>query len=428
VALGPELIRLPNGVRLALDPMASLETVGVGAWIKVGARWESPEENGVAHLFEHMAFKGGGKRDARQLVEAIEAVGGYMNAATSYERTSYYARALGRDAAFALDLIADVILEPHWEDDELEKEKNVVAQERGEARDQPDDRVFELHQAAAFPDQPLGRPVLGLEETLARINVKTLEAFRAAHYAPARTVIAVAGQFDRAAILDLVARRFGAAPAIADIPAAPAQAKGGALIEDRKLEQLHLALSWPGPAAGAEALYAARLLAEIYGGGMASRLFQDVREERGLVYQIDSYLDPYEDVGRFGVYAACAGANTGEVIARSVDILQDLAARGPTEAEAARAKAVVTAQMLMGAETPMARAETRASQVLLHDKVIDLAAIRAKVEAVSREAIQEIARQAVAGPAVASAIGPKAGLRAVEAVPALFAPVIPGRA
>ena len=417
----PELIRLPNGVRLALDPMPALETVGVGAWIKVGARWEAPEQNGVAHLFEHMAFKGGGTRDARQLVEAIEAVGGYMNAATSYERTSYYARALGRDAAFALDLIADVILAPHWEDSELEKEKNVVAQERGEALDQPDDRVFELHQSAAFPDQALGRPVLGTEETLANTHVATLEAFRAAHYAPSRTVIAVAGQFDRAAMIELVERRFGGVPVVADIPAALAQAKSGALVEERKLEQLHLALSWPGQASGSEALYPARLLAEIYGGGMASRLFQDVREARGLVYQIDAYLDPYEDIGRFGLYAACAGKNTAEVIERSTDILRDLAARGPTTAETARAKAVVTAQMLMGSETPMARAESRASQVLLHDKVIDLGEIRARVEAVTSEAIQAVARAAVAGPAAASAIGPKSGLGAAEGVPALFA-------
>ena len=207
--IGPELIRFQNGVRLALDPMPGLETVGIGAWIKVGARWETATQNGVAHLFEHMAFKGGGDRDARQLVEAIEAVGGYMNAATSYERTSYYARALGKDAGFALDLIADVILAPRWTDDELEKEKGVVAQERGEALDQADDRVFEMHQEVLFPGQALGRPVLGTEESLADTRVTTLEAFRAAHYAPSRTVISAAGKFDRAALIELVERRFG---------------------------------------------------------------------------------------------------------------------------------------------------------------------------------------------------------------------------
>jgi predicted Zn-dependent peptidase len=415
-----ELIRLPNGVRLALDPLPGLETVAIGAWIKVGARWESPEQNGVAHLFEHMAFKGGGARDARQLVEAIEAVGGYMNAATSYERTSYYVRALGRDAAFALDLIADVILEPRWTDEELEKEKGVVAQERGEALDQPDDRVFELHQAALFPDQPLGRPVLGTEQSVAGAHVATLEAFRAAHYAPSRIVIAAAGAFDRAALVDLAGRRFGAAPAQADIPAQRAQAARGAHVEARKLEQLHLTLSWPGPPAGGEALYAARLLAEIYGGGMASRLFQEVREERGLVYQIDAYLDPYEDVGRLGVYAACSAKNAAEVTRRSVDILRALAEYGPTGAELARAKAVVTAQMLMGSETPMARVESRAGQVFLYDRLLELAEVRARIEAVASDDVRAIARIAVAGPAAAAAIGPKTGLRAAEEFPTLF--------
>ncbi len=416
----PELIRLPNGVRLALDPMPGLHSVALGAWIRVGARWERAEENGVAHLFEHMAFKGGGDRDARQLVEAIEAVGGSMNAATSYERTSYYARALGRDAAFALGLVADVVLAPVWEDSELEKEKLVVAQERGEALDQPDDRVFELHQEALFPDQPLGRPILGTEETLARTHIATLEAFKAAHYAPSRTVISIAGGFDRQAIVDLVSERFGAPPAIADIPASAASARAGAKVEQRRLEQSHLVFTWPGPASGDDKMYAARLLAEIYGGGMASRLFQDIREDRGLVYQIDSYLDPYEDVGRFGVYAACAGKNADEVIKRSVDILHDIAARGPTDAETARARAVVAAQMLMGSETPMARAERRASQVFQYDALVDLDEMRAKAEAVTSDEIRDLAREALAGPAAAAAIGPKTGLKAAEEFPTVL--------
>jgi predicted Zn-dependent peptidase len=278
-----------------------------------------------------------------------------------------------------------------------------------------------LHQGALFPDQPLGRPVLGLEATLAPVKVAALEEFKERHYAPARIVIAAAGCFDRDALLELCDRRFGALAPRRAVPAAPAVAQAGASVETRKLTQAHLALSWPGPAAGADTLYAARLLAEIYGGGMSSRLFQEVREERSLVYQIDSYLDPYEDIGRFGVYAACAAKNAGEVISRSADILHALADRGPTQGEVARAKAVVAAQLLMGSETPMARAESRASQVLLRDQLLDLAAIRARVEAVTLEDIRAIARAAVEGPAAASAIGPKAGLAAASRFPSLFA-------
>jgi predicted Zn-dependent peptidase len=343
-----------------------------------------------------------------------------MNAATGYERTSYYARAVGRDAAFALGLIGDVILAPVWEDSELEKEKDVVAQERGEALDQPDDRVFELHQEALFPNQALGRPILGTEESLAATRVATLHEFRSAHYAPSRTVISVAGQFDRNAIVDLVGSRFGAQPAIDDIPADRATPRAGAKVEQRKLEQTHIVLTWPGPSASDDTLYAARLLAEIYGGGMASRLFQDVREERGLVYQIDAYLDPYEDIGRFGVFAACAGKNATEVTRRSTEILHDLAEKGPTPAEHARAIAVVTAQMLMGSETPMSRAERRASQAFQRDALMDLDEMRRRVEAVTADDIRAVARAAIKGPAAAAAIGPKAGLQAAEEFPTLF--------
>ncbi len=188
-----ELVRLPNGVRLALDPMPGLGSAAIGVWQRVGARWETPEQNGVAHLFEHMAFKGAGGRDARQFAEAIENVGGIVNAATGYERTAYYARVVGEHAPFALDLIADILFAPHWSPEDLEKEKGVVAQERGEAFDVPDDRVFELHQGALYAGQPLGRPILGDEATLAQVSVATLENFRDAHLSPERVIVAIAG-------------------------------------------------------------------------------------------------------------------------------------------------------------------------------------------------------------------------------------------
>lgn len=411
----PELIRLPNGVRIALDPMPGLLTAAVGVWIRVGARWEEAGQNGIAHLFEHMAFKGAGGRDATHFAETVESVGAIMNAATSYERTAYFARMRKEDAPFAFDLIADVILAPHWLDEDLEKEKGVVDQERGEAFDQPDDRVFEVHQGAVFGDSPLGRPVLGLPETLADIHVDTLEAFRDAHYAPERVVIAAAGGFDRDRLLERVEARFGALSARAEIPPSAAAPRRHFAQEARRLEQCHLVLSWPAPASGDAGAYAARLASEIYGGGMASRLFQDVREKRGLVYAVDSYVESYEDVGRLGVYAGCAPQHAETVAARAGDILGELAVSGPTEAELARAKAVVAAQMLMGAEGPSARAEARVSQTFLRDRLVPFEEIAASVEAVSREDVRAFAAQAISGPAAAAAIGPKAGLKAAEA-------------
>jgi predicted Zn-dependent peptidase len=410
-----ELIRLPNGVRVALDPMPGLHTAAVGVWQRVGARWESAENNGVAHLFEHMAFKGAGSRDARQFAEAIENVGGVMNAATSYERTAYFARVVAENAPFALDLIADILFAPHWAPNDLEKEKGVVAQERGEAFDQPDDRIFELHQAALYPDQPLGRPILGEEETIRHISVADLNAFREAHMTPERVVISVAGAFDHNALLDTIEGRFGGLAPKPVLQCASAHAHKGAADETRALEQTHLLLSWPSPPAGAEEMFAARLLAEIFGGGMASRLFQEVRESRGLVYAIDAFLDAFEDDGRLIVYAGCAAEHAREVAEIVRDQLAALAEHGPTEAELRRAKAVAGAQLLMGMEAPSARAEAHAGRVLLRDRLIPMSEFKAKLDAVSVEALQAVARNALNGPVCAAAIGPKAGHGAIGA-------------
>ena len=410
-----ELHRLPNGVRVALDPMPGLGTAALGVWQRVGARWEPAQHNGIAHLFEHMAFKGAGERDARQFAEAMENVGGAMNAGTGYERTSYYARVVAEHAPFALDMIADILFAPHWAPDDLEKEKGVVAQERGEAFDVPDDRVFELHQAALYPDQPLGRPILGEDETLKNVSVDTLRAFHDAHMTPERVIISIAGAFDRDAFLETAEKRFG------HLKAGPAQERpaakpfAGRASETRKLEQSHLVLSWPAPQAGSDKLFAARLMSEIFGGGMSSRLFQEVRETRGLVYAIDSFLDTFEDDGRLSVYAGCSAQNAATVAKIVGEQLAIMADHGPTDAELARAKAVARAQMLMGLEAPSARAEARVGQVLVRDRLISFDEVRARLDAVTAEDVQAIARAALAGPACAAAIGPKAGHGALAA-------------
>ncbi len=409
-----DLVRLPNGVRVALDPMPGLATTSLGVWQRVGARWEPAELNGIAHLFEHMAFKGAGALDAQQFAEAAENAGAVMNAATGYERTAYYARTVAESAPFMLDMIADILFTPHWAPDDLEKEKGVVAQERGEAFDAPDDRVFELHQAALYPNQPLGRPILGEDATLANVSVDTLRAFTEAHMAPERVVISVAGAFDRDAILEVVHKRFADLAPRPPLTSAPAAAAKGAASETRKLEQTHLALSWPSPPAGDDRLFASRLLSEIFGGGMSSRLFQEVREKHGLVYAIDSGLDTIEDDGRLSVYAGCSAKNARTVAEIVRDQLALMAEKGPTEAELKRAKAVSRAQMLMGLEAPSARAEARVSQVFMRDRLVDFAEIRAKLDAVTTADVQAMAKHALAGPVCVAAIGPKAGLGALD--------------
>lgn len=410
-----ELVRLPNGVRIALDPMPGLATAALGVWQRVGARWETAELNGVAHLFEHMAFKGAGPRDARRFAEDVENAGCVMNAATGYERTAYYGRTVAEQAPFALELIADILFEPHWAPEDLEKEKGVVAQERGEAFDAPDDRVFELHQSVLYKDQALGRPILGTEEALKNVSVDTLINFRSAHMTPERVIVSIAGAFDRDAIIETATRRFGD---LANKPApdkAPARPQSGTAGEARKLEQTHLVFSWPAPSSSSEDIYAARMLSEIFGGGMSSRLFQEVREHRGLVYAIDSALDVLEDDGRLSVYAGCSEKHAREVADIVRDQLALMAAKGPTEAELTRAKAVTRASMLMGVEAPSARAEARVSQLFLRDRLSDFAELRARMDAVTCEQIQAVAAKALEGPACAAAIGPKAGHGALQA-------------
>lgn len=410
-----ELIRLPNGVRVALDPMPGLATAAVNVSQRVGARWEGPKENGVAHLFEHMAFKGAGGRDARQFAEAVEAVGGMLNASTSYETTAYYARVTAEHVPFALDLIADIVFLPHWAPEDLEKEKLVVAQERAEAADAPDDHVFELHHGALYAGQALGRPILGDEKSVRGLSVASLQAFRDAHLSPERLVVSLAGAFDRPAVLEALQRRYGELAPGAEAACPPARPQAGVAQQARKVEQTHLVLSWPAPAMGSDLRPAARLLAEIFGGGMSSRLFQEVREARGLAYSISAYVDSIEDDGRLGVYAACGAANVGEVSDIVRAELEALAEAGPTPSELQRAKAVSRAQMLMGVESPAVRANSCAVQLFVRDRLIPLREFCDRIDAVELEGVQAMARAALAGPVCAAAVGPKAGHGALAA-------------
>lgn len=407
---GPEIFSLANGLRVVLDPMPWLESTALGVWIQAGARDEAAPINGVAHLFEHMAFKGAGTRDARAFAEAIESVGGSANAGTGFERTAYYARALAEHSGASLHLLADMLLEPHWPEAELEKEKGVVIQEIHEAFDSAEDRVFELHQRLLFPDQPLGRPILGKAETLAQIRVETLREFKQAFMAPSAMVLSVAGRFDAGELLDIAEQRFEVMPTRRRPPALPARPGAGLLVETRRAEQAHLVFSWPAPALGDSDVMSARLLAEILGGGMASRLFQEVREQLGLAYSIDAFLDLYQDVGRLLVTAGCAVKDVGKVADLCAAALLDLAQNGPGERELERARVMVAAQVLMGAESAAARAEVRAGHVLTFGALVPFAGLKAQIRGVTGAMVQASAQEAVSGQACAAALGPSQAL------------------
>ena len=411
-----DVITLPNGARIVFDAMPGLRTASVGVYLGAGARHEPAERNGLAHFLEHMAFKGAAGCTAREIAEAVEARGASMNAATDYERTSYFVRCLSADAPQMLDVALSLVFAPDLPPEEIEREKFVVLQEIGEAADQPDDLVMELAQTASFPDHALGRPILGVEATLQSITREDLIWFAAASYVPRRTVVSVAGSFDRAAI-EAVARRWlePRAALAAQSMLAPVQPKPHAATVSRKLEQTHLVLAHPGPSALSHDRFAARIFAEIFGGGMASRLFQDVRESRGLAYTIDASAEQYSDAGRISVFAGCAPGDALEVGQITRDIWADIAAKGPTEAEMSRARAVAAAGYAMAAEAPSARAGSAAYELLAFDRLIAIEDVLRQIDSVTIADVSRIAAQSLAGPPIAAAVGPKAGLAAAEA-------------
>jgi predicted Zn-dependent peptidase len=392
--------------------MTDLQTLSVTVVAGRGARAEAAGQSGWAHLLEHMVFKGAGGRTARDIVESIEAAGGQINAATSYERTSFQVRALKGGLPLALEVLADLVLRPTIDAEELEREKLVIAQEIAEAADAPDDRVFDLAQACAFAGQPLGRPILGETITIGRADSEALLAFRAGQYAADRLVVSAAGAVDETELLALAERLFGGEPAsVGPVPSAASFAPGFSA-EARKLEQAHTVLLLPGVGARDEAYFAQRLFAEALGGGMSSRLFQEARERLGLAYAIDAYAEAYADVGMLGVYAGTTADNAGrsaEVAAREIVALT----MGVEMSELDRCKAQLKASLFMGRESSLARAEQAAGQALLFDRLFTPGEIAEAVDAVGRTEIRAYGGRVLDAALVAGAVlGPKSALKA----------------
>lgn len=397
---------LPNGLTVLSDPMPGVATVAVGLYADTGSRLEAAEQNGLAHLFEHMVFKGAAGRSARAIAEAIEDVGGQLNAWTARDMTVFHARALASDLSLAVELIAGLVTAPDFDAGELEKERQVVLQELGEARDTPDDIVFDHLQAAAFPDQPIGRPVLGDEGTLAAIGPDALHTWRQGQYRAGSLVLAAAGAVEHAVLVALAQARLGGLPAGRRPDAAPAMFAPGAAHDCRRSEAAHVTLAWPGPGFHDPDLPAALLFTAAAGGGMSSRLFQELREERGLVYSVFAQHQPYDDCGLMSVYLAAAPCEAGKARALAEQVLADTAA-GLDQAELDRARAQLRAGLLMGLEGCQGRADHSARSWLTHGRVMDPAEWLARLDAVSVEAARA-AGAAMLGRGQARAIvGPK---------------------
>jgi predicted Zn-dependent peptidase len=376
------LHRLANGLTVAVEPMAGIETVAVGLYADAGARSEPAGLTGLAHMVEHMVFKGAGGRSAKGIAEAIEDRGGSLNAWTARDHTVFQARLLADDLELGTRIIADLVRAPDLDADELERERHVVLSELGEARDTPDDIIFDHLQGAAFRSQGLGEPVLGHEETIAAIDVPAMRAWIAEQYRPDGLVLAAAGKVDEDALLRLAESLYGdMAPGAAPAPTSASFAVG-THHDRRRFDQLHVAIGFEGVGHRDPDLHALSLFSSAAGGGMSSRLFQQVREERGLAYSIYSWAQPYAETGLFGVYCAAARSNAVEALTMSRRILIETA-EGLTQAELDRARAQAKAGLLMGLESVATRADHLARMIQVQGRMVPVAETIADLDAVT---------------------------------------------
>lgn len=417
------LTTLPSGLRIVSERMAHAATVSLGIWIGAGARDELPHEHGLAHLLEHMAFKGTARRTALQIAEEIESVGGDLNAATSVEYTCYTARVLGQDLPLAVDILADILTRPSLTEEELAREKGVILQEIGAVQDTPDDLVYDRFLQAAFPEQPLGRPILGTAETVKRFTPEAIRAYLGRHYHAGNMVLAAAGAVDHDELVAL------AEQALAGLPAQPASApearsaavyQGGEARIDGDEEQVHIVLGFPGKPFTNGLHYPLQIFSAVLGGGLSSRLFQEVRERRGLAYAVDAFHWPFSDCGVFGISAGTAPEDVGELVEVALDCLGQ-ATRDVSEAEVARARAQMKVGLLASLESPGGKLEQMARQVLVFGRAIPREELARRLDAVSLADVRAAGQALLDGVVTVAAVGPLDDLAPATALRAMLA-------
>lgn len=405
---GQSLFQFDNGLRLLVDPVPGLRTFALNALVYGGARFETEAQSGWAHLLEHMVFKGAGGRDARALAEAIEHEGGSINASTGYEHTRFEVRGLTRLLPLALEVVTDLMFRPTLDKDELQREKKVIEQEILEAYDAPDDHVFDLLQGAMFPDQALGRPILGSKASLKPAQPEAVRAFAETLYAPHRVVICVSGGVTAEDVLRAAKGRIEpVAPQTGFGPPAAMTFAAGRAVQRRRIEQANLTLAFQGVGRMDADIIPLRLFSEILGGGMASRLFQEAREKRGLAYAVDSWATPYRDGGVFGVYAGCAPGDAAALQALILEVLAQLA-RDPSKDELARAKAQFQTSLFLNHENAASRASTFASHLSVFGRILSLDEVATEIASVTRDDLVRMGEGIIGQGMYASAcLGPK---------------------
>ncbi len=394
---------LSNGFRVVTESMPSLGSAAIGIWVLAGGRHETEAQNGIAHFLEHMAFKGTKRRSALQIAEEIEDVGGYINAYTSREVTAYYARVLKDDVPLAMDVIADILLNPVFDPAEIEVERGVILQEIGQALDTPDDVIFDWLQDCSFADQPLGRTILGPEERVRSFSREDLAGFVGQHYGPGQMILSAAGAVNHDQVLKLAERLFGGLPASPVSVANPASFTGGERREIKPLEQVHFALAMPSPGYTAPDVYVSQIFATAFGGGMSSRLFQEIREKRGLCYSIFAQAGAYAETGLTTIYAGTSAEQIGDLATLSVEELKR-AADGMSASEIDRARAQLKAGLVMGLESPSSRAERLARMVGIWNRVPNLGETVARIDAVTANDVRNFAASLCTGGQAAMAV------------------------
>jgi predicted Zn-dependent peptidase len=396
---------LANGLRVATDPMAGVQTTSVGLWTKCGTRHEPAPVNGVAHMLEHMLFKGTPRRSAQAIAEEMEDVGGQMNAYTGRENTAYYARVMQQDTGLALDIIADIVQNSLFDAGELARERHVVLQELGQAVDTPDDIVYDYFHEAAYPGQAVGRAILGTEQSVSALTPQALRDYIRAEYLPGRLVLSAAGAVDHDWLVGEAERLFANLPQGNPAHPEPARYVGG---DDRRvedLEQVHLILGFPACGFHDPDYYASQVFSTALGGGMSSRLFQEIRERRGLAYSVNSFIADFEDDGVLGIYVGTSAESLGELIPA---LCHEVAASAAAfdEREIARARAQMKTALLIGLESSFGRAETLALNLLTYDRVIPVEETLAEIDAVDAAALSRVAARMRQSPPTVTALGP----------------------
>ncbi len=406
---------LANGLRVITDPMDTVETASLGVWIESGTRHEESPINGISHLLEHMAFKGTRRRTARGIAEEIEAVGGHLNAYTSREHTAYFAKVLKEDLGLAVDIISDILLNSVIDAEELAREQAVIIQEINLANDTPDDIVFERFQETAFPGQALGRPVMGSTDLVAGMTRQMVIDYMGEHYTGSRMILSAAGRVDHDDMVAMAEAAFAGLSSGAGGEVEQARFVGGDYREERDLEQVHMLLGFQGVAYEDPDFYPASVFSTLFGGGMSSRLFQEVREKRGLAYSVYSFLSCYTDGGLLGIYAGTGEREVEEAVPLICDEIVKVRQQ-VSEDEVARARAQLKAGILMSMESTSARCEHLARQLMVFRRPIPAAEIIANIEAVDVDAVRRAARRIASGPTAFAAIGPIGRVQGIEAI------------